>query len=70
MTEIMLTGGHGSMHTIDFASVDAALPFYYDAATYMTPSWHYGNWELDVLNLLTTGLGLQEPHRHARHHGS
>ena len=43
------------MHTIDFASVDAALPFYFDPDTYLSPSWHYGNWELDVLNLLKTG---------------
>jgi hypothetical protein len=54
-TEITLSGSQGAMHTIDFASVDAALPFYFDADTYLSPSWHYGNWELDVLNLLKTG---------------
>ena len=31
MTEITLSGGQASEHTIDFASVDAALPFWFDA---------------------------------------
>jgi hypothetical protein len=44
----------GELHTIDFASVDAALPFDYTPVTGV-PSWHFGNWELDVLNLLAKG---------------
>jgi hypothetical protein len=57
-TALTLSGTQGSLHTIDFASVDAALPFYYgseDGAPWLSPSWHYGNWELDILNLLKTG---------------
>jgi hypothetical protein len=52
-TEITLTGSQGSMHTIDFASVDAALPIWFNAATWdpAVPKWHLGNWELDILNL-------------------
>jgi hypothetical protein len=42
----------GALHTVDFASVDAALPFDYVASP-GTPSWHYGNWELDVLSLVS-----------------
>ena len=49
----------GSVHTVDFASVDAALPFWFDAADWAAstdaPSWHLGNWELDILNILKTG---------------
>ena len=63
MTEITLTGGQGAMHTIDFASVDAALPFWFDAddwaAATAAPSWHLGNWELDILNILKTGAAYK-----------
>jgi len=44
-TNITLTGGQGSVHTIDFGSVDAALPYLYDAATWDPPSYAYGNLE-------------------------
>jgi len=53
-TSITLTGTQGATHTIDFASVDAALPWDYVASTTI-PSYYFGNWELDVLNLLSTG---------------
>ena len=35
----------GSVHTIDFGSVDAALPFDYDPLYWLGPSWHWGNLE-------------------------
>ncbi len=35
----------GAVHTIDFGSVDAALPFDYDPLTWLGPSWHWGNLE-------------------------
>ncbi len=59
MTPITLTGGQGAMHTIDFASVDAALPCSFDAKKWAAldppvPSWHLGNWEMDILNILKT----------------
>jgi len=49
-TEIALTppGGtpvQGALHTIDFGSVDAALPFGYDPLTWVGPSYHWGNVE-------------------------
>ena len=49
-TEITLTptGGtpvQGALHTIDFGSVDAALPFGYDPLTWVGPSYHWGNVE-------------------------
>ena len=49
-TEVTLTPAgstpvQGSLHTIDFGSVDAALPFDYDAATWPGPSYHWGNLE-------------------------
>ncbi len=49
-TEIALTppGGtpaQGALHTIDFGSVDAALPFDYDPLTWVGPSYHWGNVE-------------------------
>ncbi len=58
-TEVDLTPGgatpvQGSVHTIDFASVDAALPFYYDAH-WPGPSFHYGNFE--GTQLLYTAAG-------------
>jgi hypothetical protein len=50
LTEVALTpaGGtpvQGSLHTVDFGSVDAALPFEYDPATWLAPSFHWGNVE-------------------------
>lgn len=50
MTEVALTpaGGtpvQGALHTVDFGSVDAALPFEYDPATWLAPSYHWGNVE-------------------------
>jgi hypothetical protein len=57
-TSISLTGGQDSLHTIDFASVDAALPFsFVPSAT--IPSWHFGNWEMDILNILQTGAAYK-----------
>ena len=48
-TPITLTGGQGSVHTIDFGSVDAALPADFPLATWdaalMGPTWQYGNSE-------------------------
>jgi len=56
-TSITLTGGQGATHTIDFGSVDAALPFWYgwdfsmggaakDSIDWDThPSWFFGNFE-------------------------
>jgi len=49
-TQIALTppGGtpaQGALHTIDFGSVDAALPFGYDPLTWVGPSYHWGNFE-------------------------
>jgi hypothetical protein len=49
-TEIALTppGGtpvQGAIHTIDFGSVDAALPFDYDPLHWVGPSYHWGNLE-------------------------
>ena len=53
----------GAVHTIDFASVDAALPLCFDpvvwAANTDAPSWHLGNWELDILNILKTGAAYK-----------
>jgi hypothetical protein len=50
ITAITLTppGGtpvQGALHTIDFGSVDAALPFGYDPLTWVGPSYHWGNVE-------------------------
>jgi hypothetical protein len=63
VTPITLAGGQGAMHTIDFASVDAALPFWFDAkewaADTTAPSWHLGNWELDILNILQSGAAYK-----------
>jgi hypothetical protein len=42
----------GALHTVDFASVDAALPYNYTAQPGV-PSWHFGNWEMDVLSLVS-----------------
>ena len=49
-TEVALTppGGtpvQGALHTVDFGSVDAALPFDYDPLTWIGPSYHWGNFE-------------------------
>ena len=49
-TEIALTppGGtpvQGALHTVDFGSVDAALPFDCDPLTWIGPSYHWGNFE-------------------------
>jgi len=49
-TQIALTppGGtpvQGSIHTVDFGSVDAALPFDYDPLHWSGPSYHWGNLE-------------------------
>jgi hypothetical protein len=49
-TQIALTppGGtpvQGAIHTIDFGSVDAALPFDYDPLFWIGPSYHWGNLE-------------------------
>lgn len=50
LTEVALTPAgetpvQGSLHTVDFGSVDAALPFEYDPATWLAPSFHWGNVE-------------------------
>ena len=66
-TSITLSGGQGAMHTVDFASVDAALPLCYSATdrygdgtlVWPAPSFHYGNWELDILNILKTGAAYK-----------
>jgi hypothetical protein len=45
---LMPAGGtpvQGSIHTIDFGSVDAALPFDYDPLFWIGPSYHWGNVE-------------------------
>jgi hypothetical protein len=49
-TEIALMppGGtpvQGALHTVDFGSVDAALPFAHDPLTWIGPSYHWGNFE-------------------------
>jgi len=48
-TEITLTGGQGALHTIDFGSVDAALPYDYDVKHHPyhdgSPSYTWGNLE-------------------------
>jgi hypothetical protein len=49
-TEIALTPPgsapvQGAIHTIDFGSVDAALPFDYDPLVAIGPSYHWGNLE-------------------------
>jgi hypothetical protein len=62
-TPITIPGAQGSLHTIDFASVDAALPLCFDpvewAAMTTAPKWHLGNWELDILNILKTGAAYK-----------
>ena len=49
MTELPLFAQvQGALHTIDFASFDAALPYWYDAEDSFyedIPSWHWGNYE-------------------------
>lgn len=50
MTEVAITPPgaapvQGALHTVDFGSVDAALPFEYDPATWLAPSFHWGNVE-------------------------
>ena len=45
---LMPAGGtpvQGSIHSIDFGSVDAALPFDYDPLFWIGPSYHWGNVE-------------------------
>jgi hypothetical protein len=54
----------GDMHTIDFASVDAALPCDFDPVAWKAdfpgvPTWHLGNWELDILNILSKGAAYK-----------
>jgi hypothetical protein len=62
-TEIALTppGGtpaQGALHTIDFGSVDAALPFGYDALTWVGPSYHWGN--VEGTGWVWSGAGNQQ----------
>jgi hypothetical protein len=48
-TAITLTGGQGASHTIDFGSVDAALPYDFPMSTWVVaddgPTYAYGNLE-------------------------
>ena len=62
-TQIALTppGGtpaQGALHTIDFGSVDAALPFGYDPLTWVGPSFHWGN--VEGTGWVWSGAGNQQ----------
>ena len=66
-TMITLKGEQGSVHTIDFGSVDAALPYYYSATKLLAdgklkwpgPSYTYGNLE-GVSWVWMTGIDSQK----------
>jgi hypothetical protein len=62
-TAIALTppGGtpvQGAQHTIDFGSVDAALPFGYNALTWVGPSYQWGN--VEGTSWIWSGVGAQQ----------
>jgi len=47
----------GALHTVDFGSVDAALPFGYDPLTWIGPSYRWGN--IEDTSWVWSGVGNQ-----------